>query len=227
MIRRRRIRHALLIGLDRWVVGQRTLIHDVHRWVTARTETENRTRSIALRHGAVVSGGILTVAVGGWLVAVAGASWTFAAWRCAPDPPTFEDVRREAYMRVFVSVIGDRTGVHLSELYPTLRRFDHWAQWTDEQFRALLNNLDVPVRRTMRVGDVTGRSGIRRTDVESLMTGVRVPSPPPVRSPSPVGKQAVQGVVESSESLVEPGVEDRPRAVTVVVSRPEDESHWP
>lgn len=140
------------------------------------------------------------------------------------QPPTRAEMRREAYLRLLDAVIGDRNGVHLAELYTVLRRYDHWADRTDAELRALLDDIGVPVRRTLRVGTVVGRSGIHIDDVLDRMTGVPIPSPPPTPIPAPHHEKAGQNGVERS---VERGVERTPPPAMVVVARPEDEAAWP
>ncbi|WTW96172.1 hypothetical protein OG216_23610 [Streptomycetaceae bacterium NBC_01309] len=230
----RKVRPALRGGLGRFLAGQTVLRRDVHGWVTARGVTERRWRAVAVRHGGVAGGAVVLVAVGGWPVAAAGAAWAVAAWRRAPagaretteaeSPVTAAEQRTEAYLRLFASVIGDRNGVHLVELYAAMRGFPHWAAWPDEQLRALVDEMGVPVVRTMRVGAVSGRSGIRRADVTDLMTGIPVPSPAPTASPSPDREEAAHSVVERG---VECPVEKPVEPVEIVVTRPEDEPAWP
>lgn len=238
---------ALHGGLDRWLAGQAALRRDIHRWITARHVLVDRRRAIAVRHGGTLGGTAAAVMLElgplrGLSAAAAGAAWAVQAWRRAPEPPEPPDpadIRREAYLRFFDAIIGDRNGVHLAELYDTMRRYPHWAAWTDEQLRALLNDLRVPVQRTMSVSGVTGRSGIRRSDVRALMTGVHVPSPPPTANPSPRGEeaghsdmdeamergveQAPEGVTSPPKPVEPPPQPARPASVTITTSRPEDE----
>lgn len=109
-------------------------------------------------------------------------------------------MRREAYLVLLLAIIGpDRQAVHLVELYGTLRRYPHWAGRTDDQLRALLDELAIPVRRQVRVGTVGGRTGLHRADIEPLLTGVPIPPPPPEPQPLYVyipGQRGVEHRVE-------------------------------
>jgi hypothetical protein len=80
---------------------------------------------------------------------------------------------------LLLAIIGERRGVHLPELYGTLREHPHWAGRTDDALRELVDELGVPVRAQVRVGTVGGRRGIHRADVEPLLTGMPIPPPPP------------------------------------------------
>jgi hypothetical protein len=149
-------------------------------------------------------------------------------------PPTGAEMRREAYLRLLDAIIGDQNGVHLADLYATLRCYDHWARWTDAELRALLDDVGVPVRRTLRVGTVVGRSGVHIDDVLDRMTGVPVPSPPPTPTPAPQCEEAGQSYVERPvERPVERGVEQGPevaqappKPVSITTTRPCDEPAW-
>lgn len=246
-----KVRPALHGGLDRWLAGQAVLRRDIHHWITARHVLVDRRRAIAVRHSGTLGGATAAVMLElgplrGLTAAAAGAAWAVQAWRRAPEPPPPPDpadIRREAYLRLFDAIIGDRTGVHLHELYDTMRRYQNWADRTDQQLRALLDDLDVPVRRTMRVGTVVGRSGIHRDDVHALMTGIPVPSPPPTAQPLPPGEEAGHnGVEEGVERGVErtetpadpppkppkpPPAPRQPTPVAVTQTRPDDEPAWP
>lgn len=76
---------------------------------------------------------------------------------------------REAFARWVLTIIGDRAGVHLAELYPAMRTLPGQAGWDDPALRAALRVLGVPVVRSLRLGRVAGRSGVRRTDVAALL----------------------------------------------------------
>jgi hypothetical protein len=208
---------------------------------TAPTGTGSPT---AVGYGGIAAGGLFTVTAGGWPVAAAGAAWAVAAWRRAPaeaparddlvDEPEEEalepapDERRAAYLRLIAAVIADRNGVHLGELYETLRQFEHWAARTDPELRALIDQLGIPVRRTMRVGKTSGRSGIHRDDLTAVMGAHGIPYPDPDPNPSPHREEAGHSRVEPPvERCVEVPVESRSTPVTVITSSRDQEPAWP
>lgn len=244
---RRLIPPAVLGGLDRWCAGQAILRGDVHRWITARERIDGRWQAIAVRHGGVAAGSWAVVSVGGWSAGVAGAAWAVAAWRRAPDhlpeakpdddheepndapADSSSDDRRAAYLTLIATLVGDRNGIHLGELYAHLRQFEHWADHDDTQLRALINDLGLPVRRTLRVGKIAGRSGIHGDDLMRVMTERGIPYPDPSPSPCGVepGHSRVEPTVEPLERGVEPPVEARSTAVTVITSSRDHEPAWP
>jgi hypothetical protein len=234
-VSRRLVPPAILGGLDRWCAGQAALRRDIHHWITARDRTDGRWQAIAVRHGGVAAGGLAAVTTGGWPVAAAGACWAVAAWRRAPNElppkePEEEDEapapsdRRAAYLHLVAAIIGDRSGVHLANLYTTLRHYDHWADHTDPQLRALIDEIGIPVRRTMRVGPVSGRSGIHRDDLAHAMAAHGIPYPNPAPNPSPHSEEAGHSDVERP---VERGVETHSTPVTVINSSRDHEPAWP
>jgi hypothetical protein len=76
---------------------------------------------------------------------------------------------RHALARWLLDTIGKRPGIHLRELYPAMRELPGQEGRTDAELRALLRAFDVPVHRSLRLGRVAGRSGVRRGDVEALL----------------------------------------------------------
>jgi hypothetical protein len=106
--------------------------------------------------------------------------WCVLAYRAgaAPPPPAGpaaggpqgpEGEPREAFARWLLTTIGDRRGVHLVELYPAMRALPGQQDRGDAALRAALRALGVPVVRSLRVGGVAGRSGVRRADVAGLL----------------------------------------------------------
>jgi hypothetical protein len=116
------------------------------------------------------------------LPAVLWPAWCIAAYRAAPKPakkapePAEEDATEEAppdpraaFARWLLQTIGQRRGIHLRELYPAMRQLSGHEALDDAALRAALRTLGVPVERSMRVGAVAGRSGVRRADVQALL----------------------------------------------------------
>lgn len=108
--------------------------------------------------------------------AVPGAvvAWCAAAWWHAPPVARADPVEEvaegalEAFTRWLLTLIGDRPGIHLRDLYPAMRKLPGHEGRDNAQLRAALRALDIPVRRSLRLGGVAGRSGVARTDLEAL-----------------------------------------------------------
>jgi hypothetical protein len=102
--------------------------------------------------------------------------WLIAAWRASPRPTAPQPAEkpaptpRDGLARWLLDLIGDRPGVHLAELYPALRQLPGQQDRDDAALRAALRTLGVPVVRSLRIGGVAGRSGVRRTDVAAILS---------------------------------------------------------
>lgn len=107
----------------------------------------------------------------------AAVAWCVAAWAVAPNPdetpaePPAQDAG-VAFTLWLLDLIGDRPGIHLRDLYPAMRTLPGHEDRDNGQLRAALRTLGVPVRRSLRLGGVAGRSGVARADLAAL------PSPP-------------------------------------------------
>jgi len=134
------------------------------------------------RLGYTAAGGYITVAVAQsqpavipWAVPGAVIGWCVAAWTIAPgsDPqpePEGEphETPRTAFVLWLLATIGDRPGIHLQELYPAMRQLPGHGELDDGQLREALRTLGIPVRRSLRIGAVAGRSGVHRDDLSPL-----------------------------------------------------------
>jgi hypothetical protein len=60
--------------------------------------------------------------------------------------------------------------VHLAELYPAMRQLPGQQDRDDAALRTALRTLGIPVVRSLRIGGVAGRSGVRRADVAALLS---------------------------------------------------------
>ncbi|MCY0961556.1 hypothetical protein [Streptomyces sp. H27-H5] len=147
--------------------GGRDLARDLGRRLAGDTFA-----SLALRYGATA-----------WALGAAGQALpslplvgpaaslalTVAAWRAGrPVPPDPADMRTE-FLDALLDLIGDRPGIHLRELYDTLQSNPAGEHLDDARLRALLNHCEIPIHKSLRIGDVTGRSGIKVADVEALL----------------------------------------------------------
>ncbi|MFF9084410.1 hypothetical protein ACF1BR_32460 [Streptomyces rubiginosohelvolus] len=145
-----------------------------------------------------------------WLLA---AAWVAAAWRAAPKPPPAEPPAgpRASIVQWLTETIGDRPGIHLYELYPTMRLLPGMGHHDDTALREALTTLDIPITRAFTIGDVKGRSGIRLTDLTT---------PPPSREEQPLSTEKDAGETpcstteespESDSSSVEESVREEAR----------------
>ncbi|MEU0986024.1 hypothetical protein [Streptomyces sp. NPDC005953] len=105
---------------------------------------------------------------------------------------------RTALVEWLTLAIGDRPGIHLYELYPAMRQLHCRQGLDDAALRAALKTLGIPVTRSLRIGDIEGRSGVRLTDLTPLLphtgegplsrggnAGQSADSPPGERSETP------------------------------------------
>ena len=101
-----------------------------------------------------------------WCVA---AWWTAAPAVDAPAPEPAAIDARAGFAVWLVSLMGEQPGIHLRDLYPAMRQLPGQEGRDNTQLRAALGALGVPVRRSLRLGGVAGRSGVARADVEPLL----------------------------------------------------------
>ncbi|AGP56176.1 hypothetical protein [Streptomyces rapamycinicus] len=120
--------------------------------------------------------------------------WCRRAWHASAPAPIDPEQTRRQLIKAVLELIGDRPGIHLSELYPRLLASPYGARLDETRLRAALTDARITIHRSMRVGDVEGRSGIKRTDLEALLR----PAPlSPVPDPSPTDGDAGQATPES------------------------------
>lgn len=163
---------------QRLLTGHRKNARRIGKWVTEQGNAKSSASRIAvlLACGYV----LLTTALRGpaimWGFVL---TWAWLAWRSgkgaapahpeqapAEPPPT----PRQAIARWVVQLIGDRPGVHLQELYPAMRALPGMQGHDDAALRQALRELDITVTRSLRIGDVEGRSGVRLADVLTLLS---------------------------------------------------------
>ncbi|GAA3727462.1 hypothetical protein [Streptomyces tremellae] len=158
----------------RMVAGHRKQVRRIGRWVTE----QGNAKSSACRLAALAACGYVLLSAAYrartimWAFAIV---WLWLAWRAgrgaakqAPVEPA--ETPRRAIARWVVQLIGDRPGVHLAELYPAMRALPGMEGHDDAALRQALRELNIPVTRSMRVGTVEGRSGIRMADVAPLLS---------------------------------------------------------
>lgn len=197
----------------RLVAGHRAHLGRARDWVTERQTP----RSSASRIGVLAAAGYVVLASAFrsptimWGVTLA---WLWSAWRAGrgAQPPAPAEVEVEApetpqlaLARWLAHFIGDAPGVHLRELYPAMRALPGMQSYDDAALRQALRELNIPVTRSLRIGGIEGRSGIRLADVTTLLSpdggphpsqggdaGQAPDSPPgerPESAPSPTGEE--------------------------------------
>lgn len=169
------------------VLGRRAAAR-LTAWVRAGRRTDLKGWSAVL--GCVLRAGVLlgaayvllriVRAVPALLWALAPA-WCVLAYRAGAPPKTAvrapeeapaaaPDDPRRALARWLLQTIGDRPGIHLRELYPAMRTLPGHEGYDDAALRGRLQALGVRPVRSLRVGGVAGRSGVRRADAEALLS---------------------------------------------------------
>lgn len=113
------------------------------------------------------------------LLAVAAGAYAISAWRAGrPIPPTEEDLKRRVVEGV-AHLIGDRPAVFLADVYAAFQQRPAAQHLDDARLRAVLVHCGITIHRSVRISATeTGRSGIKATDINALL------SPSPVDAPS-------------------------------------------
>lgn len=179
--------------------GSAILVRPLGAWLGPgewRTAARRLTGAVALGW---LSWAIVDTAPG--LLWLAAAAWGIAAWRTHrgeqvhDQEPTHEE-HRAVFLAWLDELTGGRNGIHLAELYERMRERPAAAHFDDAQLRQILTTYEVPVRRTLRVDGVAGRSGVARHDIEALLAETGSAHSPTLRAPSPEA--------ESGSDLLEP-----------------------
>lgn len=175
---------------------------------TIATGHPARTRTVAAR-----AAGLGFAALMAWrsanqeprLLAVAAGAYAVAAWRAGrPIPPTEEDLKRRVVEGV-AHLIGDQPAIFLADIYTALQARPAAHHLDDTRLRAVLVHCGITIHRSVRVSPTqTGRSGIKRTDIDALLS----PSPPaPPSGDVDAGQQDGEGAVDPPEGAVEQPVD--------------------
>ncbi|MFJ2182966.1 hypothetical protein ACIOJG_20330 [Streptomyces anulatus] len=139
------------------------------------------------------------------LLAVAAGAYAISAWRAGrPVPPTEEDLKRRVLLGI-QHLIGDQDAAFLTDVYVAFQARPVAQHLDNARLRAVLVHCGVTIHRTVRVSPTqTGRSGIKRTDIDALL------SPTPASTPSEdvdAGQPDREGAVEPPEVPVEQPVD--------------------
>lgn len=150
----------------RLVAGHRLNVGRIGKWVTE----QKNPKSTACRAGVLVAATwILWQAVGRgpvilWPLVL---GWLWCAWRSAkPQPPD----HRRALAEAVLALIGDRPGIFVRELYPALLASPYAHGLDEARLRAALTTAGITVHKKIRIGKEGGLSGVRREDVEALLS---------------------------------------------------------
>ncbi|GAA2351861.1 hypothetical protein [Streptomyces carpaticus] len=91
---------------------------------------------------------------------------------------------RVTLARWLLGTIGEASGIHVQDLYPRMRELPGQEGLADRDLRARLVALGMPLERSISVGGVGGRSGIRKGDLQALLQGLSEESPTPSETAS-------------------------------------------
>ena len=169
-------------ALAAWVAAGRR--EDLSGWAAALGPA---VRLMAL--AAVAYGVLALVRAMPWLMWLLTALWMRAAWRAtAPvedtdeepldeeEQPPAEDPA-EAAVALLREVLGDRPGVHLSEVLAHLQKHGQGEGWKVADLRLRLEALGIPVEPKLKLSGVPTR-GVRAADLDRLFpTEETSPSP--------------------------------------------------
>ncbi|MEC3995013.1 hypothetical protein VSR01_16330 [Actinacidiphila sp. DG2A-62] len=100
-----------------------------------------------------------------------------------PDGEDLVERDRAALLDLLEKVTRGRNGVHLDELFLHTSRHPYFATVPRPQLGALLRAFGVAVPRSLTVGGISGRTGVRRADVLALLPTVAKASPDPLSLP--------------------------------------------
>lgn len=137
------------------------------------------------------------------LLVAAAIAWVVAAQFAAPAkhpeargeaPPEDPSAAPVAFLQWLLQTMGDQPGIHLRELYPAMRELPGQKDRDDTELRGALRTLGIPVHRSLRIGRVAGRSGVRRADVQALVSPV---GEPPVQNSGDAGQSAYSPVLST------------------------------
>ncbi|MFI7234454.1 hypothetical protein [Streptomyces cyaneofuscatus] len=139
------------------------------------------------------------------LLAIAAGAYAISAWRAGrPIPPTEDDLKRRVLEGVS-HLIGDQPAIFVADVYTAFQNRPAAQHLDDARLRAVLVHCGITIHRSVRISATrTGRSGIKRTDIDALL------SPAPVDTPSEdvdAGQPGGEGAVDPPEVAVEQPVD--------------------
>lgn len=196
-------------GRPRWAaqrIHPRRLAHGhIAQWARLRawtiaTDHPTRGKTVTAR-----TAGLAFSALMAWrlahqeprLLGAAVGAYAITAWRAGrpvpPTPPTEEELRRRVILGV-QQLLADDPAVFIRDVYDAFQARPAAAHLDDARLRAVLVQCGITIHRSVRVSaEKTGRSGIKATDIEALL------SPTPVEAPS----EAVDAGQQPTEEAVD------------------------
>ncbi|MGW1892130.1 hypothetical protein ACWCP6_18000 [Streptomyces sp. NPDC002004] len=171
--------------------GAATLARRLGLWLAGEDWHSLALRAPALAYGLGHLTQMLTAT--SWIGPAASLGFTAAAWRAGrPVPPTVEELER-AFLASVRDMVGDRPAIFLRDLYDALQAHPAAAHLDDGALRALLVHCRITIHKSVRIGDQTGRSGIKAADIDALLSPT--PVDPPL-SDVDAGHDATEGAVD-------------------------------
>jgi hypothetical protein len=118
------------------------------------------------------------------------------------DPQDTPEGRRLAFLLWLEKTTRGTPGIHLDQMHRQLLEEEFGRGFPRHYLRPLLDQYQIPVQRTLRVGPVAGRSGVTRQAIEEAARGVT--AAPPLAAESGV-ESRVETVVDLPVSTDSPG----------------------
>lgn len=109
----------------------------------------------------------------------------------AGDPLGTPEGRRLAFLLWLEKTTRGGSGIHLDQMHHQLTQQEATKRLARHHLRPLLDHYRIPVERTLRVGTVAGRSGVKR---EAVLAALRdAETPPPLAMESGIGSRMESG----------------------------------
>lgn len=179
--------------------GHLALYARLRAWTIAENHPA-RGKTVAARSSGLAFGALMvwrTANEEPRLLAVAAGAYAVQAWRAGrpvpPVPPTEDELKRRVLLGI-QHLIGDRPAVFLRDVYNAFQARPDARHLDDARLRAVLIHCGITIHKSVRIGEETGRSGIKATDIEALL------SPSPDQTPD----SDVDAGHAQSEGAVEP-----------------------
>ncbi|MFF2525915.1 hypothetical protein [Streptomyces liangshanensis] len=155
-----------------------------------------RGKTVAARASGLAAGALLlwrTANEQPRLLGVAAGLYAVQAWRAGRPVPVTEDELKRRVLLGVQHLIGDRPGIFLRDLYDEFQARPAAAHLDDARLRAVLVHSGLTIHKSVRIGEQTGRSGIKAADVAALLS----PNPPNApETPVDAGHAPAEGAVD-------------------------------
>ncbi|MFD7319354.1 hypothetical protein ACFV9Z_36220, partial [Streptomyces sp. NPDC059883] len=158
--------------------GHLALYARLRAWTIAENHPA-RGKTVAARSSGLAFGALMvwrTANEEPRLLAVAASAYAVQAWRAGrpvpptpPVPPTEDELKRRVLLGV-QHLTGDRPAIFLRDVYNALQTRPVAAHLDDARLRAVLIHCGITIHKSVRIGDQTGRSGIKAADIAALLS---------------------------------------------------------